>query len=132
MNVENDEVVARGYEKFFNIGEKRETEITHLATKFKEPIICYEKYNGYLGILSIVNGELFFASKSTNQNEHSEWFKQMPDMPKNLQKYVKTANKIIERDKIKGYGSYISDIIETIDKETQGEVKLKKPKASKK
>ena len=77
MNVETDEVVARGYEKFFNIGEKRETEITHLAIKYKEPIVCYEKYNGYLGILSMVNGELFFASKSTNQNEHSEWFKQI-------------------------------------------------------
>lgn len=63
---------------------------------------------------------------------YSDWFKQMPDMPKNLQKYIKTIHKIIERDKLKGYGDHVDRVIETIDKETQGEVQLKKPKTSKK
>lgn len=63
---------------------------------------------------------------------YSEWFKLMPDMPKNLQKYIKTADKIIKEEKIKGYESYISDIIKTIKTETQGEVRLVKPKTNKK
>ena len=79
LNTETNEVVARGYDKFFNIGERRETEITHLASKFQGPIVCYEKYNGYLGILSMINGELFFASKSTNNGDYAKWFKEIFD-----------------------------------------------------
>lgn len=75
INTETDEVVARGYEKFFNVNERRETELTHLATKFKSKITCYKKYNGFLGIMSLVNGELFIASKSTNKGDFAEYFK---------------------------------------------------------
>ena len=75
INTETNEVVARGYEKFFNVNERRETELTHLATKFKDKITCYKKYNGFLGIMSLVNGELFIASKSTNKGEFAEYFK---------------------------------------------------------
>ena len=61
-----------------------------------------------------------------------EWFKRMPEMPENLQKYIKVASKVIEREKIEGYESYIDDIITTFKTETKGEVKLRKPRASKK
>ena len=80
VDLEKEKVVARGYEKFFNIGERRETEITTLATKFKDKkIVCYEKYNGFLGIMSYVNNELFIASKSTNKGEFAEYFKTIFD-----------------------------------------------------
>ena len=76
INTETKEVVARGYEKFFNIGEVRESELEHLLVKFKDKhITCYKKENGFLGILSMVNNELFFASKSTNDGDYVEYFK---------------------------------------------------------
>lgn len=59
---------------------------------------------------------------------YSEWFKQMPDMPKNLQKYIKTIHKIIEKDKLKGYGDHVDQVIATIKAETQGEVQLRRPR----
>lgn len=76
INTETKEVVARGYEKFFNINETRESNLEHLLVKFKDKhITCYKKENGFLGILSMVNDELFFASKSTNEGEFAEYFK---------------------------------------------------------
>lgn len=75
IDTEKDKVVARGYEKFFNVNERRETELEHLLVKFKDKITCYKKENGFLGIMSMVNGELFLASKSTNQGEFAEYFR---------------------------------------------------------
>ena len=75
VDTEKDKVVARGYEKFFNVNERRETELEHLLVKFKDKIICYKKENGFLGIMSMVNGELFLASKSANKGEFAEYFR---------------------------------------------------------
>ena len=76
VDTTNNKVVARGYEKFFNVNERRETELEHLLVKFKdEKITCYKKENGFLGIMSWVNGELFLASKSTNKGDFAEYFK---------------------------------------------------------
>jgi len=80
INTETKKVVARGYEKFFNINEVRESELEHLLVKFKDKhITCYKKENGFLGILSMVDGELFFASKSTNSGDYVEYFKNIFD-----------------------------------------------------
>ncbi len=75
VDTEKNKVVARGYEKFFNVNERKETELEHLIVKFKDKITCYKKENGFLGILSYVNNELFFASKSSNKGEFAEYFK---------------------------------------------------------
>lgn len=76
INTETGKVVARGYEKFFNVNEKRNTEIEHLLVKFRnKKITCYKKENGFLGIMSYVNGELFLASKSTNVGTFAEYFR---------------------------------------------------------
>lgn len=78
LNTDTGEVVARGYEKFFNVNERRETELEHLLVKFKDKkITCYKKENGFLGIMSYVNDKLFIASKSTNQGEFAEYFKNL-------------------------------------------------------
>lgn len=79
VDTEKDKVVARGYEKFFNVNERKETELEHLMVKFKDKIICYKKENGFLGILSYVNNELFFASKSTNEGDFAQYFKNIYD-----------------------------------------------------
>ena len=77
VDTEKDKVVARGYEKFFNVNEVKSTELEHLLHTFKGKITCFKKENGFLGILSLVNGELFLASKSTNVGEFAEYFKNL-------------------------------------------------------
>lgn len=93
VDTEKDKVIARGYEKFFNINERRETELEHLMVKFKDKITCYKKENGFLGILSYVSNELFFASKSTNEGEFAQYFKNIYDKSNinklELEKYLK-------------------------------------------
>jgi len=78
LNTETGDVVARGYEKFFNVNEVRETGLEHLLSKFKDKhITCYKKENGFLGILSCYNGELHFHSKSTDKGDYVELFKKI-------------------------------------------------------
>lgn len=77
LDTNSGKVVARGYEKFFNVNEKRETELEHLIATFKGKITCYKKENGFLGIMSWVNGKLFIASKSTNVGTYAEYFKKI-------------------------------------------------------
>ena len=70
-------VVARSYDKFFNINEMEETNISHLKSDLSFPIRSYVKENGYLCILSTFNDELFFATKSDcGEGPYREWFKE--------------------------------------------------------
>lgn len=97
VNTETKKVVARGYEKFFNINEVRESTLEHLLVKFKDKnIVCYKKENGFLGILSMVDDELFFASKSTNTGDYANYFRTIFDKSnidvEYLKKYLKDNN----------------------------------------
>ena len=77
IDTKNNEVAARGYEKFFNYKEREETMPEVLATKLKFPVSVYVKENGYLGILSTNHdGELIFATKSSLTGDHAKWFKE--------------------------------------------------------
>lgn len=76
IDTNTGKIVARGYQKFFNVNERRETELEHLIVKFKDKkITMYKKENGFLGIMSWVNNEMFLASKSTNQGDFAGYFK---------------------------------------------------------
>lgn len=70
-------VVARAYNKFFNINERQETKMISVRNKLEAhgSAVAYKKYNGYLGILSFYNDELHFHSKSTDQGDFARWFK---------------------------------------------------------
>lgn len=64
------EVAARAYNKFFNIGERPETEMSALKKNLKFPVNVYEKENGFLLIVSSQDGDnLMVCSKSTNQGD---------------------------------------------------------------
>ncbi len=71
----NNKIIARSYNKFFKINERRETQIEDLINTLNFPVNFYLKYNGFLGILSTKDGELFFASKSTNEGPFVTYFK---------------------------------------------------------
>ena len=77
IDAEKNEVVARSYDKFFNYKERRETrDIDQTVEMLKYHVQVFEKYNGFLCILSTYNGELLFCTKSEDNlstyNSNSE------------------------------------------------------------
>lgn len=77
VDKETGKVVARGYEKFFNHNESKETTLGYIKNNYTFPLTSYTKYNGYLGIISHLNNELAFYTKSTNIGEKAERFKEI-------------------------------------------------------
>ena len=79
INSETQEIVARGYEKFFNVGERPETQLSALRETLAWPVVAYVKENGYLGNLGYDSetGDLFVASKSTPDGEFADWFREI-------------------------------------------------------
>ena len=77
IDTEHEQVVARGYEKFFNYGEMEFTKPEALARNLKFPVEAYVKENGFLGIVSTdADGDLIFTSKSTMGGDHAVMVKE--------------------------------------------------------
>lgn len=75
IDTNRNEIVARGYDKFFTLEECNRLNIHY---KIKYPIAISRKENGYLGIFSVdKDGNLFFASKSTNEGWYAEEFERI-------------------------------------------------------
>lgn len=72
-------VVARAYNKFFNINECPETKFDMLQYKLQFPVTAYVKENGFLGIVSYneYNDDLFIASKSTTESDFAQYLNDM-------------------------------------------------------
>ena len=84
IDTKNNKIKARSFNKFFTIGERRETELDILAENFEYPVKAYIKYNGYLGICTgeIDNNaecgyRLWCASKSTDQGWYAARFEDL-------------------------------------------------------
>lgn len=79
IHSQTQEIVARGYEKFFNVGERPETKLQALRDTLHWPVTAYVKENGYLGNLGYDSetGELFIASKSTPDGDFADWFREI-------------------------------------------------------
>lgn len=65
------DVKMRSYNKFFYI----DTDPTGEHLQF--PAVAYKKYNGFLGIMSIIDGDIVLASKSTTQGPFKELFQEI-------------------------------------------------------
>ena len=82
IDTEHGRIKARSFDKFFAIGERRETELDILAENFEYPVKAYVKYNGYLGICTGEPDEeggyrLWCASKSTDQSWYAARFEDL-------------------------------------------------------
>lgn len=80
--VKDNKVVARSYNKFFNIGERPETEMDSLRENLVFPVCAYVKYNGFLAMISAdptEGGKLFIASKSTNEGDFAGYIRDVLD-----------------------------------------------------
>ena len=77
INTATDQVVARGYDKFFNIGENRQTELQAIQKKVVYPVEVYQKENGFLGMISwdTEKKDLLFATKSMLTGEYVDILK---------------------------------------------------------
>lgn len=66
-------VVARAYDKFFNINERPETQFSNLRYKLQFPVSVYVKENGFLGIVgwNPETDDLLITSKSSPTGDFS-------------------------------------------------------------
>lgn len=99
IDTKHNKIVARSYNKFFKINERKETNLDELENNLVFPVKFYLKYNGFLGILSINDGEFFFATKSTNTGDYVEYFKTIFYQKYN-DKQIKTLKDKILQDNI--------------------------------
>ena len=108
INTDNYTIANRAYEKFFNIGEVKETELEHLSTHLQFPVDCYVKYNGFLGLLGYdeKNDKLLFCSKSNVGGQFAQYFEDIF-----MAKYSHIADKILEYIK----ENNVSMVFEVID-----------------
>lgn len=78
IDIDNMRVKARAYDKFFHVGERRETGLQYIQEEWTYPIDFYVKENGYLGICSWnEDGTLFCASKSTTEGWYAGRFREL-------------------------------------------------------
>jgi len=77
FNVENGEVVARSYEKFFNVNQRENTKLDNLKNVFQFPVTAWVKYNGFLGLVGYDSARdtLLISSKSNPNSEFAGYFK---------------------------------------------------------
>ena len=77
VNTARNVIVARAYEKFFNLGERPETQPDVLAGSLKFPVKAWVKENGYLGLVGYDpdSDDFVFASKSSLTSEFAAWLK---------------------------------------------------------
>lgn len=98
VDSETDKVIARSYNKFFNIEERPETEWRNLQQKLQFPVQVYLKENGFLGIVSYnpKTDDLFIASKSTNQGDYAGYFKELllKELGDNVDKFKEFLKKM--------------------------------------
>ena len=70
---DSGEVKIRSYNKFFNYGE-RNINLRYLHKYATYPIRAFKKYNGFLGLASVVNDEVVLTSKSVTSGKYKDIF----------------------------------------------------------
>lgn len=79
INIPKQKVVARAYDKFFNVNERPETKLDMLQYKLTFPAVAYVKENGFLGIVSYNEEDesLFITTKSCPDGDYAGWLRDM-------------------------------------------------------
>jgi len=97
INTKSNIIVARSFNKFFNLNEREETKLENINNNFEAPFTVYEKTNGFLGISGYdrISDNLLLASKSVLDGEYSKMFQDF--FPEDKRKYLK---KILSKEDI--------------------------------
>lgn len=83
------DIVARGYEKFFNYNEGNFNTDMFLKNNIKFPVTVYRKYNGFLGVLSVYEDNFIFCSKSTVGGVYANYFRDIFESENHNVEYLK-------------------------------------------
>ena len=75
---DSGEVKIRSYNKFFNFGE-RHVNLDYLHKYATYPIRVFKKYNGFLGLASVIDGNIVLASKSVTSGKYKDIFQSIWD-----------------------------------------------------
>ena len=75
---DSGEVKIRSYNKFFNYGE-RHVNLGYLHKYATYPIRVFKKYNGFLGLASVINGDVVLTSKSVTSGKYKDIFQSIWD-----------------------------------------------------
>ena len=78
VDKDSGEVKIRSYNKFFNFGE-RHVNLGYLNKYATYPIRVFKKYNGFLGLASVVNNEVVLTSKSVTSGKYKDIFQSIWD-----------------------------------------------------
>ena len=89
----------RSYNKFFNLGERPETELDNLANTLSFPVEIRTKENGYLSILGVINDELVFIEVKSRTNIKFGYPSEAVDCRK-IRKIVNTAKYYILKNNL--------------------------------
>ena len=107
INTNTYKIVARAYNKFFNVDEQKSTMLFSIGQNAHFPIVGYKKYNGYLWIIwyDEESDELVFTSKSEVGWPHAQRLKEI------------VMEKGIDLNKVKDYlkENFCSLVFEVID-----------------
>jgi len=108
INTHTNKIVARSYDKFFNISERRETEFQNLKQTFSYSIKAYKKENGFLGILGYDEEahKLLFCSKSSPESPYAKYFEDI------LQDTINVKNNTLMMSLLKGGHSFVFEVID--------------------
>lgn len=111
INTKTNEIVARSYPKFFNLNECNNS-LEWLKENLVFPVNVYQKYNGYLGLVSWnkEKNDFFIASKSTNQGDFANWLKDI---------FLKTIRETNQEERLRAWFSVCNNdrtlVFEVID-----------------
>lgn len=77
INTRTEQIVARGYDKFFNVDENPQTTMDAIQRKIVYPVEVYRKENGYLGLIAWDHDkdDFFFATKSMIEGPYVDTLK---------------------------------------------------------
>ena len=98
LDNQTGDVRIRGYDKFFNINERDETSIQALQDTFVFPVQGYLKENGFLTLMSYIEGKgLTIATKTTLEGDHVDIAKKVfhtlpDDVQKDVEQFLKDNN----------------------------------------
>lgn len=94
IDSETNKIVARSYDKFFNIDQMKQEQLD----KFHPPFLVSVKYNGYLGLLSYnpKTDDFFIATKSVDYGDYKDWFEKIlkdnSKLTPRLKRFLKVNN----------------------------------------
>lgn len=116
VNLDSLTILARAYDKFFNVNEREDTQFEALQRNLEFPVTAYVKENGFLGIAAYNSDtdSLFITTKSNPEGEYADYLRTMISK--------KVSSESIERMKQISKEENVSFVFECVDMENDPHV----------